>query len=411
MGSPGATTGATSAGTATTSASTGTPPGSPNDAAGGAATADATTSAPMTPLLAQAVAVGTNHACALLDDGRVACWGSRDWGQLGDGSTGPVGGQSTAPGAAVVVAGLASVTRVVIGSGSTCMADGSCALEDTTCAILGDATVQCWGIGTHGELGNGQEGKAYFEPRPVAANLSGVVDLALGPGAGCAVLHDGTVSCWGANAGRLGFASPSCGPYYGGRTDTIPPPMPAPCQATPRAVPGIGNAAHVVVAGDHQCVLNGDASVVCWTAATVAQLGLSALQIAAGDKHTCALLADGSVKCWGDNSYGQLGLGSTVSQANPTPVPGLANVKALSLAFDTSTARLASGAAMAWGDVSYVLHVSPDPRSVVSVSPVKIDWTVNDATDLQSSHFITCAVRGDRTVWCRDSLKDYQVVL
>jgi alpha-tubulin suppressor-like RCC1 family protein len=368
------------------------------------------------PLLAQSIAVGTNHGCAVLDGGQVACWGSRDWGQLGDGTSSGSGGPPSRPGAAVLVAGLSSVSRVVIGSGSTCMADGSCGLEDTTCAILGDGTVQCWGMGAHGELGNGREGMIYFEPRPVAAMLSGVVDLAIGNGAGCAALGDGSVSCWGNNTGRLGFMSPQCGPYYQFATDTQPPPAMEPCQATPRGVSGIAGAARVAVGGLQQCVLNQNASAACWSDAPVGPVsGLNATAIAVGHDHLCALLPDGSIDCWGDDSSGQLGLGSgAVNQgrfAAPTPVPGLSNVKAIRLAGDTSVALLADGTGMAWGDVSYVLHTAPDPTSVAAVSPTKIDWAVDDATDIQSSHFLTCALRRDRSVWCRDSSNDYAVSL
>ena len=36
---------------------------------------------------ARAVAVGSAHTCALLDDDKVKCWGRNDFGQLGLGDT------------------------------------------------------------------------------------------------------------------------------------------------------------------------------------------------------------------------------------------------------------------------------------------------------------------------------------
>jgi alpha-tubulin suppressor-like RCC1 family protein len=211
--------------------------------------------------------------------------------------------------------------------------------------------------------------------------------------------------------------SPECGPFYQFATDIQPPPAMEPCQATPRAVSGITGVARVTVGDLQQCVLNQNASVACWSDATLGApvSGLSAATIAAGRDHLCALLPDGSIDCWGDDTSGQLGLGSAaVNQgrfATPTPVPGLANVKAIRLAGDTTVALLADGTGMAWGDVSYVLHTTPDPASVAAVSPAKIDWAINDATDIQSSHFLTCALRRDLSVWCRDPSNDYQVSL
>jgi len=36
---------------------------------------------------AESIALGSSHSCAVLDDGKVMCWGSNDYGQLGDGTT------------------------------------------------------------------------------------------------------------------------------------------------------------------------------------------------------------------------------------------------------------------------------------------------------------------------------------
>ena len=78
--------------------------------------------------------------------------------------------------------------------------------EDHTCAIDADGAVWCWGTGTSGELGTGQTANRW---QPFITASLGVgrtaIDITAGGDHTCAVLDDGTVSCWGANAyGQLG---------------------------------------------------------------------------------------------------------------------------------------------------------------------------------------------------------------
>jgi hypothetical protein len=91
-----------------------------------------------------AVAPGAEHACALLQDGTVRCWGDNNWGQLGNGS--PAGATSTTP--ATTVTGI--TTAIAASSGA-----------EHTCALLQDGSVQCWGRNTDGRLGNGTTTNAF----------------------------------------------------------------------------------------------------------------------------------------------------------------------------------------------------------------------------------------------------------
>ena len=101
-----------------------------------------------------------------------------------------------------------------------------------------------------------------------------VTDITAGYGHTCALIADGTVTCWGYNSdGELG----------GGDTSN-------------RNVP-------VAVAGG-------------------AHTNKTVTQITAGTYHTCALISDGTATCWGDNSYGQLGNGSNTDSNVPVAVTG-----------------------------------------------------------------------------------------
>lgn len=75
-----------------------------------------------------------------------------------------------------------------------------------SCAVLADGTMTCWGANTSGQLGNGTT-KTHTKAAAVS-NLAGVVGVAAGGAHTCALLSDGSVKCWGANAlGQLGLGT------------------------------------------------------------------------------------------------------------------------------------------------------------------------------------------------------------
>src|SRR5689334_3998245 len=131
------------------------------------------------------LSAGWNHACALLDDGTVQCWGDNIWGQLGDGTF-------TTRIAPVAVSNLNSVVSIAVG-------------RQHSCAILGSqGTVRCWGRNDGGQLGNGTSSQSINQPVFVTG-LANVVALTAGDLHTCAVRVDGTVWCWGDNLeGQLG---------------------------------------------------------------------------------------------------------------------------------------------------------------------------------------------------------------
>ena len=125
--------------------------------------------------------------------------------------------------------------------------------------------------------------------------------------------------------------------------------------------------------------------------------GQRVVEVAAGQYYTCALRSDGSISCWGSNNVGQLGDGTTVDHSQPTPVPGLANVKAVAVGPSHTCAVLADATVTCWGrntfgelgDGTTVDRHEPTPVPVPS--PV-------EALDLGAHH--TCAVLADATVSC-----------
>lgn len=132
------------------------------------------------------IAAGEGHACAILADRTVKCWGKNDSGQLGDHTT----NDSKTP---VSVHGLGHVARIAAGRAHTC-------------ALIGNGTVHCWGNNAHHQLANGgttNDGRAQM-----VLGILGVSEIVAAGDASCAILSkDGEVRCWGQNDGQL--ADPS----------------------------------------------------------------------------------------------------------------------------------------------------------------------------------------------------------
>lgn len=146
-----------------------------------------------------ALSAGRSHTCALLAPGgvlsmsSVVCWGDNAAGQLGTGSN---GGFSNTP---VTVANLGS-------SGNT--PDVVAAGAQHTCARLLDATVQCWGLASYGAVGDGSDGTVAYRLSPTtvgglrpagAAANAATTSLTAGNNTSCVIMSDGGIRCWGAN--------------------------------------------------------------------------------------------------------------------------------------------------------------------------------------------------------------------
>ena len=151
---------------------------------------------------AMAIAAGGMHTCVILDTGKVLCWGSASFGQLGYGNTNSIGDDEAAATAGTVDLGPGHIATA-IAAGRT-----------HTCAIIDTGAVRCWGNGSSGQLGYGNTANIGDDE-----TLADIPTVSLGPGrtavaitAGgahsCAALDDGEVRCWGdGSQGQLGYAN------------------------------------------------------------------------------------------------------------------------------------------------------------------------------------------------------------
>ena len=147
---------------------------------------------------------GNIHTCVLLDDSSVKCWGAGGKGRLGYGNTTSRGDDPGEMGDSLPAVDLgAEQTAVQVSAGG-----------EHTCVLLANASVKCWGAGSDGQLGYGDQNNRGDEPNEMGDNLP-IVDLGSGRTAvqivagdfhTCALLDDTTIKCWGANGGgRLGY--------------------------------------------------------------------------------------------------------------------------------------------------------------------------------------------------------------
>ena len=139
---------------------------------------------------AVAISTGGYHTCVILDNGAVSCWGVGSQGRLGNGGS----SQKNTP-----------TLTSSLGTGRTAVALSSG--TDHTCAILDNGAVSCWGYGINGQLGNGGTYYARFTPTLTSSLGAGRTAVALSSGTRhtCAILDNGAVSCWGMGSyGELG---------------------------------------------------------------------------------------------------------------------------------------------------------------------------------------------------------------
>ncbi|MDA8545546.1 hypothetical protein N9K60_02030 [Candidatus Poseidoniales archaeon] len=222
--------------------------------------------------------------------------------------------------------------------------------ESHTCAILDNGSVACWGRNDKGQLG---DGTTIDRNTPVQTSSLGngrtAIALTTGPDQTCAILDNGSVSCWGNSYIAYG---------------------PNPTQISSL---GLGRTAVAISASqDHTCAILDDGSVRCWGRNAQGQLGdgtnspsanpiqtsslgtgRTAIAISTGGQFTCVILDDGSVSCWGDNYNGALGDGTSTTRNTPALTSSLGTGRtavAISSGYGHTCVILDNGSVSCWGD-------------------------------------------------------------
>ena len=280
------------------------------------------------------IAVNIHHSCALLESGKLRCWGT--YLPVADPTADDV-----LPGTPV---DADIFNDLFLGSMEALVGEGTTGL----CVRLTGGEIRCWKPGD--DAPTAIEGLAG---KPVTLSWASLTHRA------CALLEHGGLQCWGSDRdGVLGD-----GPEGDGET-----------RMEPRFVYGFESGIIDVDArGDrHMCAVHADGKAYCWGYADggritgnvnasapklIEGLPAKAIDIAVRFDFSCTALEDGSVWCWGNNrshQLGQLGHDQEDEFDVPVPVHGLPNpVVSLTAGRTFVTGHLDTGRLMYWGSGGY----------------------------------------------------------
>lgn len=251
--------------------------------------------------------MGFETACVLWDNRTVSCWGYGRFGSIGDGNT-----TYSDPGSTVV--GLTNVVDLAL-------------TYQTGCALHDNGTVSCWGKDLSGNLGDNDQGAnagvcggtdCSTTPVPVAGGISNFIQIEGGNATTCGVLDNGSIACWGkGDEGRLGNGQD-------GNSDT--PVYVTGITTATRVDIGQSTACAIIdnktavkcwgypYLGDSNSVRSNVPVSVVETNGWTSDHRFD--DIAVGYSSVCVYdKANEDIFCWGANQYGQLGIGSSDSQS------------------------------------------------------------------------------------------------
>ena len=301
------------------------------------------------------VAMGDSTQYALLEDGSVVAWGSNDEGQLGNGPMGATGELGRYPKPSITpvrVTGLTNIIQIEAG-------------KKHAVALRKDGTVWAWGTRDEGAIGDGQPKTL----RPVMAlgptqvkGLEGITQIAATGHHNLALRSDGKVMAWGLNHdGQLGNGTRDNGW------------VPAEVKGLDRIVSiaaGVASFAGNCFSG----AVRDDGTVWTWGSSGSGVMGTGLRDVSPdqpggrillpqqvpglanvktlslGFGHAAALLGDGTLRMWGHDGYGQIGVGTSGEyHLKPVPVKGITRVSAVYLGSMRSFAVRSDGTFWIWG--------------------------------------------------------------
>jgi len=261
----------------------------------------------------KAIAAGDEHSLALKEDGTVWAWGSKRYGQLGDGESSWTSSKVPVQVITDSETGAALTDIKAIAAG-----------DKHSLALKEDGTVWAWGKNNYGQLGNGSTEESSIPVQvmvdpEIGTVLTDVKAIAAGQGHSFALKNDGTLWAWGWNGNaQLG---------NGSTVDS----------SAPVQVARLTDIKSISAGANHVMALKNDDTIWVWGNNYYSQLGIGAdimsyiptrlceasdiAMINAGYYHSMAVKNDGTVWTWGQNTKGKLGNGTTENYPDDVCIP------------------------------------------------------------------------------------------
>ena len=287
------------------------------------------------------VVSGSDHSCAIADDGTAYCWGNNAWGQLGVGTRDwdphPIAQRVVgAPKFRAIAAGATHSCGLAFSGETYCWGGnlagqiGSAPSWDVfplptrvaavpftaitagafhTCGLTSGGVAWCWGDDSFGQLGSGSDRSRavqYFQGGmhipSVVAGAHTFSSLAADYSLTCGVTMSGDAYCWGDND-DLKLGSPVSQRCRFLAVDDNWEPLSeydVPCSSSPVRVPTRASVSSIATSQHGNCAVLATSELECWGVFTPSRIipGARVTQAWIFEATVCGTDASGAMHCW-----------------------------------------------------------------------------------------------------------------
>ncbi|WP_413581908.1 Ig-like domain-containing protein [Bdellovibrio sp. HCB288] len=268
----------------------------------------------------------------------------------------------------------------------------------TTCGILSDKSMKCWGQNQSGQVGDGTSTQRST-PTTVSGGISWA-QVSASQSWVCAI-SDASASpanalyCWGSNSPSLGKS--------GSTSSNIP-----------LLIDGSNTYQQVSIGSRHGCAIRTDGTLLCWGLNSSGQVGDGSTtavsdmkvidaankyqDISLGTLHTCGVTTANLLRCWGENGDYQVGDNSTTDRTLPVSLLSTTAFSKAAAGASHSCAITTTGQLYCWGNNNYGAAGSTSP-STLKRFPYQMDNGVV-YTSVTAGFQYTCGITSTNVLKC-----------